>query len=121
TSATLLLPRAQQLVVVDARGFRATSLVGVKFPISQFDPSLATMRVPPRVEGFAEVVLAPLQLGHELAAVLAVASSTYIPADTEEAVRALAAEIVMALECLAATQRFKALVQNSSDTFSIVD
>src|SRR5205085_6633494 len=70
TSAALLLPREQDLVVTDARGLDAASLVSMHFNGRAVDHVATSIRVPAHVNGFSTVLLAPVRVRGEVAAVL---------------------------------------------------
>lgn len=121
SSAALLRPTGDGLVVAAALGSHARELTGRRCPIPQRDLTAPVVRLPSNLPGFREVLLAPLVLDGEPVGCLAVASPGPIPADTSEALVALAGETILALEAVARTERFRSLVQRSSDVFTIVD
>jgi PAS domain S-box-containing protein len=119
-AATFLEPADQNLLVVGARGSNADLLLGRRFAAMGAPASTPSIRLPAQVSPFTEVLITPLAIAGELVGAIALASPTTIPDDTEGALLALAAETVLALETLASSERFRSLVQNSSDVFTIV-
>jgi PAS domain S-box-containing protein len=118
--ASLALPSEGEIEVVAARGLGADALIGRRFPADRIDPSRPSSRIPASVEGFHQVLLAPLVVDGQLTGVLTLATAGVIPKEVSETLEALAAQTTLALERVAAGARFRSLVQHSSDVVTVV-
>jgi diguanylate cyclase (GGDEF)-like protein/PAS domain S-box-containing protein len=139
--STLALGSPDRFAVVAAGGEQAAAFEGLILPAfpEQLRLALAagsSTQVPRELreeiglDGEGAVVVAPILLGDELSGVLGLRFEQSLSPELRDGLEALAAQVALALESAAlgeqvhrqrSEERFRSLVQNSSDLITIVD